>query len=142
MKILTGVLTIAMLTGTVAASGQGGSVAGDWRTDDGKAIVRIAPCGAAGSTTLCGRIQRFLVPEPAGGARDGNNPDRALRSRPLLGVAIFTGLVRRGNSWHGAGYSPEAGRNFTATLTASGDTLTIRGCVAIFCQTKTMARAR
>ncbi len=138
-----GLWLTAAATVTLAgvAQAQDSGVAGDWRSDDGRAVIRIAPCGA-NATTMCGRIQRFLVPEPAGGARDTKNPDASLRSRPILGITIFSGLTRSGNTWRGAGYSPEAGRHFNATLTPTAERLTVRGCVAIFCQTRVMTRMR
>ncbi|MDG2002548.1 MAG: DUF2147 domain-containing protein [Novosphingobium sp.] len=108
------------------------SILGSWRTDDGRAIVTISRCGDA----LCGRISRFLVPEPAGGARDNENPDKKLRKRRLLGVPIFWGLRRDGNLWEGRGYSPQDGRYFKAKLEARNSRLNIKGCVAFFCKTK------
>lgn len=123
-----------------ASAQQGATVAGRWRTDDGKAIVTVAPC-ATGSTQLCGRISSFLVAEPAGGARDTNNPNRALRTRPLLGVQILTNLSRDGNAWTGRGYSPEEGRSFNATVRIDGGRLNLRGCVAVFCRTVVWTRA-
>jgi uncharacterized protein (DUF2147 family) len=123
-----------------ASAQQGTMIAGRWRTDDGKAVIAIVPC-ANGSTQLCGRISSFLVPEPAGGARDTNNPNRALRARPLLGVAVLTNLTRDGNAWTGRGYSPEEGRNFNATVRVDGGRLNVRGCVAVFCRTVVWTRA-
>jgi uncharacterized protein (DUF2147 family) len=114
------------------------SIAGRWQTDDGKAIVEVAPCGAA----MCAKIARFLVPEPRGGARDDKNPDKALRTRPLLGVQILSGLKADGGAWKGRGYSPEEGRNFNATVTANGNKLNVRGCVSLFCRTVVWTRAR
>lgn len=125
----------ASTTGHAAAAGP---IAGKWATDDGKAIIEIAPCGVQ----YCGRITRFLVPEPVGGARDGKNPNKALRTRKLLGLAILTGLQRDGGRWAGKGYSPEEGRNFNAALTPVGDTLRVKGCVAFFCRTVVWKRAR
>lgn len=90
---------------------------------------------------MCGRISRFLVAEPAGGARDGNNPDRSLRTRPLMGVAVLTNLAREGNAWTGRGYSPEEGRNFNATVRVENGRLNVRGCVAVFCRTVVWTRA-
>lgn len=131
----------AMLALALPASAQqSGSIAGRWRTDDGKAVVTVAPC-SAGATAMCGRISRFLVAEPAGGARDGNNPDRSLRSRPLMGVAVLTNLAREGNGWTGRGYSPEEGRNFNATVRVENGRLNVRGCVAVFCRTVVWTRA-
>ena len=134
----------AILTATAVAQTTPpatGAIAGTWRTDDNRAIITIAPC-ASGGGQMCGRISRFLVPEPAGGARDGNNPNRALRSRPLMGVQILSGLSRDGTRWTGSGYSPEEGRNFRATVTPNGNRLTVRGCVAIFCRSVEWTRAR
>lgn len=114
-------------------------IAGRWTTDDGKAIVEIAPCG---NGALCAKISRFLVAQPAGGARDSKNPDKALRSRQLLGTQILTGLKPDGNGWTGKGYSPEEGRNFNATVTANGNKLNLKGCVAVFCRTVVWTRAK
>ena len=116
-------------------------IAGNWRTDDNSALISIAPC-TPGGTALCGRIVRFLVPEPAGGFRDGNNPNRALRSRSLIGVAVLTSLQWREGAWRGQGYSPQDGRNFTATVRPEGNRLSVRGCVAVFCRTVVWTRPR
>ncbi len=123
-----------------AAAQDGGSIAGRWRTDDGKAVITIAPC-TTGGATLCGRISRFLVPEPAGGARDTNNPDRSLRARSLMGVQVLSNLSRDGQRWTGRGYSPEEGRHFNATVRVQNGQLNVRGCVAVFCRTVVWTRA-
>ncbi len=107
-------------------------IAGQWRTDDGRALVAISPCGDA----LCGRISRFLVPEPPGGVRDTENPKRSLRQRKLLGVQVFWNLKRVGDVWKGEGYSPEDGLYFNAELSPQGSRLKIRGCKLLFCKTK------
>lgn len=113
------------------------AIAGQWRGDDGKAIITIAPCG---SEQMCGRIARVLVAQPAGGARDTHNPNAALRSRPLVGVTILNGLRRDGNRWTGRGYSPQEGREFNATATVTGNRMAVRGCVAMFCRTVNWTR--
>jgi uncharacterized protein (DUF2147 family) len=116
------------------------SIAGRWRTDDGKAVITIAPC-ANGSAALCGRVSRILVAEPSGGARDTNNPNASLRERPLVGVQVFTNLTREGDRWTGRGYSPEEGRHFNATVRLESGRLNVRGCVSLFCRTMVWARA-
>lgn len=139
MHLPLNLAVIIALTATVAASASGPvPIAGRWQTDDGKAIVEVAPCGSA----LCAKISRFLVAQPAGGARDGKNPDKALRSRPLLGVQILSGLRADGSTWKGQGYSPEEGRNFKAIVTATGNRLNLKGCVAVFCRTVVWTRAQ
>src|SRR3546814_12748903 len=57
------------------------SLAGRWKTDDGKGIVAMAPCGAK----MCGRIAELLIKEPAGGQRDARNPDKAKRGSMVEG---------------------------------------------------------
>jgi len=126
----------ALATSSTAAAPS--PLAGRWQTDDGKAIMVIAPCGAA----LCAKIDRFLVAQPAGGARDGKNPDKALRTRQLIGANILTGLKPDGSGWTGKGYSPEEGRNFNATVAVTGNKLKLKGCVAVFCRTVMWTRAK
>jgi uncharacterized protein (DUF2147 family) len=133
--------TAALLASAAAGQGSAGAITGNWRTDDGRAVITVAPC-SAGAATMCGRISRFLVPEPTGGARDGNNPNRALRNRSLMGVAVLTNLSFRDGAWRGSGYSPEEGRNFNATVRTENGRLNVRGCVAVFCRTVVWARSR
>ena len=134
---LAGVALTLALSGPTLAQGSA-SPAGQWRTDDGQAIVTVAACGQG---RMCGRISRILAAQPAGGARDRNNPDASLRSRPLLGVEVLSGLTRSGNAWSGRAYSPQEGRTVDATVTPDGNRLSIRGCVAIFCRTVVWTRA-
>lgn len=114
------------------------AITGRWATDDGKAIVEIAPCGAK----ICGRILRLIGMEPAGGQRDERNPDKAMRDRKLNGLRIYWDLAANGDVWKGQGYSPEDGRYYKANLSASGNRLTMKGCVSIFCRTVTWTRTK
>ncbi len=139
MRAALPLMTAAMTALLLPIPALANDLHGRWRTDDGKAVIEFAPCGAGVS---CGRIARFLVPEPAGGARDGKNGNAALRDRRLVGLAIFTDLKADGKAWKGKGYSPEEGRNFNATITPGADALTVRGCVAVFCRTAKMTRMR
>ena len=112
-------------------------IAGNWKTDDGRAIITVAPC----SSGLCATISRFLVAEPAGGARDGKNPDPQLRSRHLLGSAVLWSLKPAGTAWRGTGYSARDGRTFNATVSGDGGQLKLKGCVLVFCKTVVWTRA-
>ena len=111
-------------------------LAGDWVTADRSAVVRIGRCGA----TLCGRIVRILA---RGAPRnDARNPDRALRARPLVGVAVLTGFAP-GGAGDGRAYDPKSGRTYRARLRLDpGGTLRVTGCVAIICRSQTWTRAR
>ena len=141
---MMGLIASMTLAGSAAAQADTagtGQIAGRWRTSTNDAIITIAPC-AGRANAMCGRITRMLIPEPTGGIRDGNNPNRALRTRPVVGIEVFTNLVRDEGAWAGRGYSPEEGRNFNATLTPlTGGRLRVRGCVAVFCRTMVWTRA-
>ena len=130
---------IALAATTLAAPVQAApaSIAGDWKTNDGRAIVQFYKCGDA----MCGKISRFLVPEPAGGVRDTENPEKSRRDRKLLGQRIFWNLTADGNSYEGKGYSPEDGRYFNADIRKSGNVLKIKGCVLLFCKTVNFTKA-
>ncbi len=113
------------------------SIAGKWKTDDGRSVISIYPCGKS----MCGKIDRFLVKEPRGGARDTKNPNKSLRSRRLLGLRIFWNMKPKGNSWDGKGYSPEDGRIFNSSLKRVGNKLKVKGCVLVICRTVTWTKA-
>ncbi len=128
---IAGIAALAWMVVAMPAAAAPPSIAGSWKTDDGKSVIRFADCGAA----VCGTIERFLVPEPPGGARDGENPDKAKRSRKLLGLRIFWNLQPDGNRYKGKGYSPEDGRYFNAQVWREGSRLVVKGCVTLFCRT-------
>ena len=117
----------------VALHASAPTFAGDWITADRSAVVRIGSCGAS----VCGRIVRVL----ASGApsSDVNNPDQALRSRPLAGVAVLSGFTATGSG--GRAYDPKSGRSYRASLRLNADgTLRVTGCVAIICRSQTWTR--
>src|ERR1700745_1480404 len=64
---------------------------GQWYAEGGAAGVEITPCADA----LCGRVVWLHSPLDEDGCelRDKNNPDPALRNRPVVGLQILGGLV-------------------------------------------------
>ena len=117
----------------------GEAITGRWLTADQDAIVAIAPCGAK----LCGTIARFLVAPPQGAdQRDVNNRDAAKRSRKLLGMPILTDFALDGGTWRGTIYDPKSGKTYRSVLERAGDTLKVKGCISVFCQTQRWTRAR
>lgn len=114
------------------------ALAGDWRTQDGSAIVRVGPCGGA----LCGRIVRVL--DPRAPANDARNPDAALRARPLAGLAVLSGFARNGaGDLQGTAYDPQSGRSYRAYLDLDADgALRVTGCVTFICRSQSWHRVR
>lgn len=129
-------MALAALIAVPSMAAAPAPIAGRWKTDDGKGVVVLAPCGAR----MCGRIERILIKQPAGGQLDERNPDKAKRSRQITGLQIYWDLVPHGDGWKGEGYSPEEGRYYKAHLRATGSKLTMKGCVSLFCRTVTWTK--
>jgi uncharacterized protein (DUF2147 family) len=106
---------------------------GLWLTENEKAIVEVAPCGA-GET--CGRLVWVEDPVDETGAprRDAANTDRARRARPICGLELVGGLHRAGEgAWEqGWLYNPRDGGTYSAELRAlSSDQLEVRGYLGV-----------
>ncbi len=130
------------LTAAPAAMAEGG-VLGRWATPGVSAVVELAPC--AGASTLCGTI-RWLwdaVDDKGRPRLDSQNAEAGLRSRPLLGLSILSGLTPSSDGvWAGRIYNPEDGQTYRATVRRSGvDALVIEGCVLFICQKQVWRKA-
>lgn len=117
---------------------------GSWRTEGGKATVRIGKCGDA----LCGTIVALAEPnDPATGRpkTDKNNADASKRSRPIIGVPIVLGMKPNGaDKWSGQVYNAEDGKTYSGHLTLTGaHSLKLEGCAlgGMFCRAQTWTRA-
>lgn len=128
----------AMLSGALPALASE-PVTGRWVTAEKDGVVLIAPCGQS----LCGTIDKFLVPPPGGAdQRDINNPDPALRKRRLLGLPILTGFTAEDDTWRGKIYDPKSGKTYRSILRRKGpNVLEVKGCVGPFCQTQVWRKA-
>ena len=107
----------------------GADLKGTWLTEEGKATVRIADCGAA----LCGTIVALKEPnDPATGQpkTDKNNTDAGKRNRPMIGVQIVLGMTPAGtDQWKGQVYNAEDGKTYTGNITfTGGNSLQLQGC--------------
>ncbi|MDP1028498.1 DUF2147 domain-containing protein [Sphingomonas sp. KR1UV-12] len=136
MRAILAAVLVAAAAGTAFAAPA--PVTGRWLTLEGKAIVEIAPCGRA----LCGRVAKVLKPRPGGPAVDANNPDPALRTRPIEGIAILSDFTADGDKWKGRIYDPESGRTYRSELQAEGATLKVKGCWGPFCRNQDWTRLR
>ena len=116
---------------------------GRWATQGVAAIIELASC--ADGATLCGTI-RWLwdaVDDKGRPRLDAQNADTTLRSRPVVGLSILSGLTpRQGGGWEGRIYNPEDGQTYRATLTRRGaDALVVEGCVLFVCQKQVWRKA-
>ena len=111
------------------------NIAGLWYTENKDAKIEVADCGDG---TPCGR----LVWTKNGNPLDGNNPDPALRDKPLIGAKMFWGFEQKGAKWKGGKiYDARSGKTYKSKLKLNEDgSLDVRGCVAFICDGETWTR--
>ncbi len=152
LPLLLAALAPAVGRAAAAARADADAVLGTWLTEPGdkggRAHVRITRDG----DTFSGRIVWLEEPDfPAGEPRAGQpkvdleNPDPALRERPIVGLAILHGFSYDGSGvWSGGTiYDPANGKTYKARITLDGpDRLDLRGYVGIplFGRTSTWKR--
>ena len=111
--------------------------AGEWRTADGTATVKISKCGG----NYCGFVASASTP-----GRDDHNPDPKKRSRSTIGIQVLFNMKPSGpDLWDGTIYNAEDGLTYGAKMTVqSGQTLQIQGCVPNggACGNETWSRVR
>ena len=116
-------------------------ILGLWNADDSR--VEIYACG----DLLCGRIAELDEPLDANGnpKLDTNNPDPALRSRPILGMDLIAGFSPKGEGkWRGGTiYDPRDGKTYKCAMSLKPDgTLEVRGYVGVALFGKTVVWTR
>ena len=137
MRLGLALLPLSMLAQPAIAAAPA-AVDGLWKTEDGKAMVRIGTCGEG----LCGTVAKLLAPPSEGSGFDVRNPDQALRARPLIGMPILTGFKPESGQWRGKIYDPKTGKTYRSILKReNANMLQVQGCVAFFCQTQHWQRA-
>lgn len=115
---------IFMLAPLAAAFAQ--DVVGKWKLEDGTAIVEVYKNG----DVYNGKIVWLQKPTEADGspAVDNNNPDKALRSRKLIGLNMLSGLKKNGGEYTGGSiYDPGNGKTYNCSMKVEGDVLKVRG---------------
>ena len=125
-----------ILAGPLAHADTAG-ILGKWTTANGKSRVEITRCDAG----YCGRLVWLKHPVyPADDEQgmtgqtkiDRNNPDPAVRKKPLLGLQVLQGFRNnRGNVWEdGTIYDPENGKTYKCKLTlVNRKQLDVRGFI-------------
>ena len=116
--------TILMLFPLMSAFAQ--DVIGRWKLEDGTAIVEVYKNG----DSFNGKIVWLANPTEADGtpAVDNNNPDKALRSRQLIGLNMRGGLQKNGTAGSGGSIDdPGNGKTYNCSMKVEGDILKVRG---------------
>ena len=107
------------------------SIEGTWLTASGEGWIEIRMQDGRPSGLIAGSPNDPETLEPP--EFDDNNPDPALRGRPLFGLEILHTFRPSGrNSWKGKVYDPTSGKTYKCRLTlVDANTLKIRGYIGI-----------
>jgi len=132
MRLTT--LCLSALLGTAIAlpAAASADVSGFWLTESKNAIVEITPCG----DSVCGNVAWLAEPNFDDGTPkfDGNNPDPALQTRPVCGLAMIGDFSKdSGGEWtDGFIYDPEGGDLYKSKMRVTEEgNLYVRGYVGI-----------
>ena len=133
--------TIATLLAASPALAQSAEPVGVWLTEKGDARVKVSKCGNG----ICGVIVGLRDPiDRATGQPqvDDKNPNPALRTRPVFGIALFTAMRPSApGKWSGQIYNADDGGTYVSHVTfAGGDALHVEGCVSMICGGETWTR--
>lgn len=97
----------------------------DWATPGLGGVVRLTPC--ATPSRLCGTLIWVWDTDDSGG--------------DAVGTMILRDFSFESGAWRGGTVSnPEDGRGYSGTITLDRDTLRLRGCAGVFCQTQVWRR--
>lgn len=139
-KIVVLLFCIILLSVNQALADNPNGILGVWINAEGDGYIEISKNKETFEGTIVGD------PDPDGADRfDINNPEPALRSRPLLGLKFMSGFRYEGaNEWTGGKiYDPNSGNTYHCTLQLTKDgTLKVRGYIGIplFGRTETWTR--
>jgi uncharacterized protein (DUF2147 family) len=133
---------MALICPSANAAETGADVVGIWLTQAGDAKVRVRKCGEG----ICGVIVWLKDPiSPATGKPqvDDKNPNPALAMRPMIGLALFTGMLPSGpNQWSGRIYNADDGNTYASNVSVSGSgMLRVEGCVGALCGGESWTRS-
>lgn len=133
------IVALLALAGTGPA--MAGDVAGVWRMANGKVTVRVDKCGA----NLCGTVIGLKkAHDDKGRPRlDKENPNPALRRRPVIGLTILSNMRESGSgTWQGTIYNPDDGNTYSSWMKLlEPGTMRVDGCVAgVFCKSMKFVR--
>ncbi len=130
VAIFLGLFSILMIPHMLSAQSSADQIVGKWYTEENKSLIEINKKG----DKYYGRIVWLKNPNEDNGEPklDKDNPDENLRTRPILGMEIMTGLeYDEDNEWEdGEIYDPESGNTYSCMVTlTTPDKIDMRGYI-------------
>jgi uncharacterized protein (DUF2147 family) len=133
--LLAGLMAALVLAGNIGIStASAAGPEGVWRMKNGKVTVRVSYCGG---TKLCATIVGLAKPLDKKGRPkvDKENPNPALRDRPVIGLTIISGMSQASdNVWKGKAYNADDGGTYSSKAEFSGNSMVVEGCWGPICK--------
>ena len=135
IKSFMALLALPLLAAAFVASAQTASPVGRWKTMDDKTgkPMTITEVYEAKNGTFAAKIVENLGLPPTCADCSG-----AYKGKPIVGIVTLWNLKPIAGGWGGGqGFKPSEDRKFKVKmvkLSADGNTLTVTGCVAVFCR--------
>ena len=129
-KLFTLLVVIFLSANTFAQTTNKDALIGTWLTGSGKGKVQIYKEG----DKYNGKIVWLKEPNREDGTPklDRNNSDKALQTRPILGLNMLKGFVFDDDKWvDGTIYDPENGKTYSCKITWRDGKLDVRGYMGI-----------
>jgi uncharacterized protein (DUF2147 family) len=124
-------LLIAMIFCLAASAQKGDAILGQWVNPNGQDHILIYKKG----NKYFGKLDWIKFPNDEQGKpkTDKNNPDKALQSRPDLGLELLKDFTFDGDDVYEDGtiYDPKSGKTYSCKMTLDGNNLKIRGYVLL-----------
>jgi len=124
-------LLMAMTFGFVASAQKADAILGTWVNPNGQDHILIYKKG----NKYYGKLDWIKFPNDETGKpkTDKNNPDKALQSRPDLGLELLKDFTFDGDNVYEDGtiYDPKSGKTYSCKMTLAGTSLKIRGYIGI-----------
>lgn len=105
------------------------AILGKWSTENGKSVVEIYQQNGVFYGKMI-ELKNPIDPDTGKPKLDKENPEAKLKSRPLLGLVIMTGIKFESDNYWGGGeiYDPESGNTYSCRLKMNGnDQIDMRG---------------
>jgi len=120
---------MAMMSGFCVSAQKADAILGQWANPNGQDHILIYKKG----NKYFGKLDWIKVPNDEQGKpkTDKNNPDKALQSRPDLGLELLKDFTFDGEKIYEDGtiYDPKSGKTYSCKMTLDGNNLKIRGYV-------------